>query len=262
MGSATTQALTATTAALNAATVDDLGVARELFIAARTIGESSQLSGALSAWGVPGQARAGVAAQVFATFTPTTVALLRTAVAERWSDTADLISGIEELAIRAAAKAAPATDLEQELFEVLRVVADNPELELALGSRLADSAGKGALVESILTTRASAATTLVVSELVQQPRERRVRSLLTRALRIVADQRGRTVATVHVARPLDAAQTDRLRAAMSERTGSDIALNVVVDASVVGGVRVEIGDEVIDDTVSSRLNDLRQRLAG
>lgn len=262
MGSATTQALAATTSALNATEVSDLGVARELFIAARTIGESSQLSGALSAWGVPGQARAGVAAQVFAAFQPVTVSLLRTAVAERWSDTADLISGVEELAIRAAAKAAPGTDLEQELFEVLRVVADNPELELALGNRLGDGAAKGALASSILNGRASEATTLVVSELVQQPRERRVRALLGRALRIVADQRGRTVATVHVARPLDDAQAERLRAVLAQRTGSDIALNVVVDASLVGGVRVEIGDEVIDDTVSSRLNDLRQRLAG
>jgi F-type H+-transporting ATPase subunit delta len=41
-----------------------------------------------------------------------------------------------------------------------------------------------------------------------------------------------------------------------------VTLNLVVDPTVVGGVRVEIGDDVIDATVSSRLNDLRQRLAG
>ncbi|MGB4780317.1 F0F1 ATP synthase subunit delta, partial [Microbacterium sp.] len=87
-------------------------------------------------------------------------------------------------------------------------------------------------------------------------------ALLSRALRLVADQRGRTVATVYVARILDAAQLERLRAALSERYGTDVALNVVLDTTVVGGVRVEIGDDVIDATVSSRLNDLRQRLAG
>ncbi|WP_312677551.1 F0F1 ATP synthase subunit delta [Microbacterium sp.] len=262
MGSATTQALAATTSALNTATVDDLSIARELFVAARTLGESSQLSGALSSWGVPGQARAKVAEQVFGQLQPVARSLVTAAVAERWSSTSDLISGIEELAIRAAALGAPRVDVEQELFEVSRVVADNPDLELALGSRLGDAAAKGALVANILGGRASEATTLIVSELVQQPRERRVRALLSRALRLVADQRGRTVATVHVAQPLDAAQLERLRSGLSQRYGSDVALNVVVDPKVVGGVRVEIGDDVIDATVSSRLNDLRQRLAG
>ena len=65
-----------------------------------------------------------------------------------------------------------------------------------------------------------------------------------------------------MAQPLDAAQLERLRSGLSQRYGSDVALNVVVDPKVVGGVRVEIGDDVIDATVSSRLNDLRQRLAG
>ncbi len=165
MGSATTQALAATTSALNTATVDDLSIARELFVAARTLGESLQLSGALSAWGVPGQARAKVAEQVFAALQPTARSLVTAAVAERWSSTSDLISGIEELAIRAAALGAPRVDVEQELFEVSRVVADNPDLELALGSRLGDAAAKGALVARILDGRASEATTLIVSEL-------------------------------------------------------------------------------------------------
>lgn len=262
MGSATTQALTATEEALAATKIGDLSVARELFAAARTIGESSQLSGALSAWGVSGETRAGVAGQVFAAFQPATVSLVKTAAAQRWSSLDDLVEGIEALAIRAAAIADAKADVEGELFEVARTVAANPELELALGSRLGDSSAKGALIEKLLSGRASDATTLIVSSLVQQPRERRVRTLLNRALRLVADQRGRTVATVYAASALDAAQLKRLGAALSSRYGADVTLNLVVDASVVGGLRIEIGDDVIDATVSSRLNDLRQRLAG
>ena len=262
MGSATTQALSATQKALEATKIGDLSVSRELFAAARTIAESSQLSGALSAWGVAGEARAGVAGQVFAAYQPITVELLRTAAGARWSTLEDLIAGVEALAIRAAAIASPSDDVEGELFQVARTVAANPELELALGSRLGDSTAKGALIEKLLAGRASEATTLIVSSLVQQPRERRVRTLLSRALRLVADQRGRTVATVYAASPLDAAQVDRLSAALSQRYGADITVNLVVDPSVVGGVRVEIGDDVIDATVSSRINDLRQRLAG
>ncbi len=262
MGSATTQALAATTAELTSAKVSDLETARELFAAAREIAESSQLSGALSSWGAPAAARGQVAATVFAGYSPTAVTLLTSAVSQRWSSVDDLISGIEELAIRAAALGAPQADIEGELFQIARTVASNPELELALGSRLGDGAAKGDLIEKLLGGRASEAATLITSQLVQQPRERRVRYLLDRAMKLVADQRGNTVATVRVATALDAAQHDRLAAALGARYGSDITLNVVVDPQVVGGVRVEIGDDVIDATVSSRLTDLRQRLAG
>lgn len=262
MGSATTQALASTDAALAATKISDLSTARELFLAARTISESSQLSSALSAWGVAGDVRAGVAAQVFAGLQPGTVDLVKVAAAQRWSSLDDLVEGVEGLAIRAAAIAESGVDIEGELFEVTRTVAANPELELALGSRLGEASAKGELVEKILGGRASEATTLIVSSLVRQSRGRRVRTLLSRALRLVADQRGRTVATVFAASALDAAQLERLRSALAARYGADVALNTVVDPSVVGGVRIEIGDDVIDATVSSRLNDLRQRLAG
>lgn len=262
MGSATTQALEATTAKLSAAGVSDLTVARELFAAAREIAESPQLSAALSAWGAPGKARAGLVTAVFAGFSPVTLDLLATAAAQRWSSVGDLVSGVEELAIRAAAVATPGGDLEGELFQVARTIATHPDLELALGSRLGDPAVKGALVEKLFAGRATDAATLVTAELVQQPRERRVRSMMNRALRIVADQRGRSVAIVRVANELDAAQRVRLAAVLRERYGKDVALNVIVDPEVVGGVRIEIGDDVIDGTVSSRITHLRQKLAG
>ncbi|GAA3898982.1 F0F1 ATP synthase subunit delta [Microbacterium invictum] len=262
MGSATTQALAATTAALNDANGVDLDVARELFAAAGALGETPQLSGALSAAVASAEARTKVVTDVFGGFAPVTQSLLSTIAVQRWSSTDDLISAVEEVAIRAAAVAAPTTDIDAELFEVSRAVAGSAELELALGSRLGDAKAKGVLIESILAGRASEPTTLIVSSLVQHSRGRRVRTLLGRALRIVADQRGRTVATVHAARALSDAQISRLRASLGQRYGTDVALSIVVDPTVVGGVRVEIGDDVIDATVSSRLGDLRQRLAG
>ncbi len=262
MGSATTQALAASTAALDAATGIDLEVARELFAASRTLGDTPQLSGALSAAVAPADARSKVVADVFAGFQPTTVSLLATAVAQRWSSPADFVEGVEELAIRAAAVAEPRADIDRELFEVTRAVASNAQLELALGSRLGEGAAKGALIEKILGGSATAATTLIASSLVQQARGRRVRTLLSRAVRLVSAQRGRAVATVHAAAPLSDAQVERLQATLGERYGSSVAINVVVDPSVLGGIRVEIGDDVIDATVSSRLGDLRQRLAG
>ncbi|MFD5214532.1 F0F1 ATP synthase subunit delta [Microbacterium sp. NPDC058345] len=261
MGSATTQALAASTDALAAASGVTLDSAAELFAAARALGESSQLSGALADPTAPAQARSALVEGVFAGASAPVRALLTTVAGERWSSAAQLIDGIEELAIRTAAIASPKDDVASELFGFSRIVAANPEFELALGSRLGDAASKGALVEKVLGSSVSAATVLIASSLVRQPRERRVRQLLSRAIRIVSAQAGRTVATVHTAVPLDAAQQTRLRDALARRYGGEVSLNLVIDPAVVGGLRVQIADDVIDGSISARLADLRQKLA-
>ncbi|WP_457101417.1 F0F1 ATP synthase subunit delta [Microbacterium sp. P5_E9] len=263
MGSATTQAEAATKAALDAASGIDLDVSRELFAAARAVADSPQLGGALADSSASADARAKVIADVFGTaFRPVSVALLTTAVAQRWSSSSDLVDGIEELAVRAAARSDATADVEGELFRFSRTVAANPELELALGARLGDDSAKAVLIETLLKGRASEPTIVIVSSLARQPRERRIRQLLDRAMSLVADQRGRAVATVVSAVPLSDAQTERLTAALSQRYGADVSLNAVVDPAVIGGVRVQIADDVIDASVSSRISDLRKRLAG
>jgi F-type H+-transporting ATPase subunit delta len=164
--------------------------------------------------------------------------------------------------VRAAALSAPGVDVDGELFSVVRLIAETPELELALGSRLGDESAKGALTDTLLRGSTSPATALIVSSLVQQPRERRVRSLLTHAMDLVADQRGSIVATVLTATPLNHAQSERLSAVLTKRYGRKVGLNAVIDPSVVGGLRVQIADDVIDASVAARLTELRQRLAG
>ncbi|MGK3948002.1 F0F1 ATP synthase subunit delta [Microbacterium sp. K2] len=262
MGSATTQALAASAQTLAAAKDVTLDTARELFAAARAVTESSHLSGALADASAPVEARQNVVAAVFGGFSQDAQSVLKTVVAERWSSASQLVDGIEELAIRAAAIAEPQADIAGELFGFTRVIAANAELELALGSRLGGEDAKGALVDKLLAGGVSDATAVIVSSLVRQPRDRRVRQMLGRATRVVADQGDRVVATVHSAKPLTDAQRTRLSDALSRRYDGKISLNEVSDPAVVGGLRVQIADDVIDGSISARLADLRQKLAG
>jgi len=62
-------------------------------------------------------------------------------------------------------------------------------------------------------------------------------------------------------RELSAAQRSRLAQALAQSYGHAIHLNVVLDPSVVGGISVQIGDELIDGTAASRLADVRRKLA-
>lgn len=262
MGSATTQALAASTAALAQAKGVTLDTAGELFTVARLVGESGQLSGALADPAAPAGLREQLVASVFGNTSDDTRQLVTAVVGQRWSDADDLVSGIEELAIRAAAIAEPQADIEGELFSFLRVVAANPELELALGGRLGDDTAKGVLVENLIAAQASAPTTLIVASLVRQPRGRRVRQLLNRAMKIVSAQDGRIVATVHTATPLSAAQRARLGDSLAQRYEGKVSINEVIDPTVVGGLRVQVANDVIDGSISARLAELRQKLAG
>jgi len=79
---------------------------------------------------------------------------------------------------------------------------------------------------------------------------------------VAAQSKDEAVATVRVVQPLSDADRDRLAKALSQQYGREVHLNEIVDSGVLGGMRVEIGDDVIDGTVSSRLDDARRKLVG
>ena len=91
---------------------------------------------------------------------------------------------------------------------------------------------------------------------------RTVTTALSTYQQVAATLHGQRVATVRVAHPLSDAEQERLTDALSRQYDRPIHLNTVVDPEVLGGIRVEIGDDVIDGTVASRLDDARRKLAG
>ena len=158
--------------------------------------------------------------------------------------------------------AAPATvTINDELIAILTAVTSTADLELALGSKLGSADSRVAVVNRLLADKASAHTLAIVTALIAQPRGRRIAELIRSASAIVAEQSGSTVATVTVAAPLSAAQRERLEKSLSGQYGRTIRINEVVDQGILGGMRVHIGDEIIDGTIANRITDLRLRLA-
>jgi F-type H+-transporting ATPase subunit delta len=66
--------------------------------------------------------------------------------------------------------------------------------------------------------------------------------------------------TVRAAVPLEAGQSDALKAALSKRFGRQIELTSTIDESVIGGAIIDAGDTVIDGSVRGRLERLAQTL--
>jgi F-type H+-transporting ATPase subunit delta len=121
---------------------------------------------------------------------------------------------------------------------------------------------KAALVERLLGGKANPATVSIVRHLVQSPRGRRIGELLQSAAETVADASGRIVATVTAAAPLSDAQLAKLTSTLTTQYGREPRIALRIDPTVIGGLRVQIGEDVIDGTVASRLADLRLQLAG
>lgn len=262
MGSATREAVADIRAALDRLDGVDLATVEQLFSAGRVIGSSTQLRNILADHAVDEGEKAQIVERVFGSnLGAPAKTLLVSAVSRRWSTQDDLLAGIEELGLRAAAISADEdTNIEAELFTFGSAVSSNSELELAVGSKRGNDRSKTALVDALLQN-ASPQTRAIVRHLVQQPRGRRIGELLRHAARTVADESNLAIATVTTARPIGDEQLHRLRGGLAKRYGRNIKVNQVIDADVIGGLRVQIGDDVIDGSVATKIHDLRLQLA-
>ncbi len=74
--------------------------------------------------------------------------------------------------------------------------------------------------------------------------------------------KGTTTAQVTAAHKLTAAQKKALEAKLKARTGREMAVDVTVDPSILGGLVVRIGSEQIDSSIKTRLSRLGQQMKG
>lgn len=241
----------------------DAGVAGDLFAVVDLLESQPALRRAFTDPGKPASVRQQLATNLLRGRIGEGALAVVNAVTElRWSSGARFVDALERQGVRAvlanAGGDAELDEIEDELFRFGRLVASDTELRNALGDRTRSLTGRQELVTRLLQDRAAAATTLLAARAVKA-RDRNFAVTLDGYLELAAQTRQRVVATVRVARPLEADQADRLRAALSRQAGRPVAMHVVVDPDVLGGIRVELGDQVIEGTVAARLEDARRR---
>jgi F-type H+-transporting ATPase subunit delta len=191
----------------------------------------------------------------------TAVDIVAEAAAKRWAGGRSFAGAVERQAVRAQLMVADSEgnleNTEDELFRFARLVEANPDLRNALSDRAVPVAKRQELVEQLLTGRATAATTSLAKRAVGA-RERTFAHTIEGFVTLAAAHKHRVVATVRVARPLTAEQRERLRGSLSRQVGREVAVQEIIDPDVLGGVRVELGDEVVEGTVADRLEQARR----
>jgi F-type H+-transporting ATPase subunit delta len=260
VGSASRQALATAIAAFDELGTTDLETAERLLSATRAIAGSTQLRALLADPGIEPKGKLSVVRQVFKGYGDV-IGVIEAASVGRWSSGNELVDGLETLGFRAVASSAKGESIDRELFAFGEVVRSNADLELAMGSSFGTLDSKAALIDRLLKT-ATEQTRLVVRHIVLSLGRRRFADAVKRAASVIAEQSGYGVATVRTATALTAPQLERLETSLSARYGKKLSINQVVDPSLIGGVRISVGDDVIDGSVATRLNDLRLQLAG
>jgi F-type H+-transporting ATPase subunit delta len=151
-------------------------------------------------------------------------------------------------------------EVEDELFRFARTYESNETLREALTDEMVPAAMREKVVEDLLGGKATPTTVQLVSMVVGSGRGRELPAIIDKLVQRASASKNLEVAEVRSAVALTDDQQDRLKAALTNATGKQVNLKVIVDSSVLGGIVATVGDTVIDGSVRTRLDQLKSRL--
>ncbi|MBT2595813.1 F0F1 ATP synthase subunit delta [Arthrobacter sp. ISL-72] len=251
-----------------------LQLAKDLFGILGTVDSSAGLRRALTDPSRSGDEKSALVKQLFSGKVSADAVDIASGLAgSRWASARDIGDALETLAAsvviavaenKSAVSASGITGLEaleNDLFSFNQVVGSSHEVQRALSEPQASPAAKIALAEKFVPNVSEEAKVLI-GQAVSQPRGLKVTSLVRRFAELAAKRQQRWIATVSVTRPLTETQTSRLQAGLNALYGRELKINVTVDPALIGGIRIQVGDEVVDASVITRLGQLQRQLAG
>lgn len=160
----------------------------------------------------------------------------------------------------ASEKSGKAETVLGELEDILELARANKDMSEVLASRLIDSGKRDAFLVRTLQGRVSEQT---LSFLRLLNRKDRLSHLvpITGALDMLVQERfGRIEVDVFTAAPIAQSELDSIRRRLAEALKKDVVVHPYTDASMIGGIKIRMGDQLIDASVRAELNRLRDRL--
>jgi F-type H+-transporting ATPase subunit delta len=245
---------------------DCTGISTDLFSVVSALNSSIGLRRAFTDPARDAAAKAELAKDLFAkNISAKVLELVSAAAALRWSSSVDISSALEQLAIEAEATAANSDNsldrVQEELFAFGEILADHQDLRITFGDRLGSEQGKAELVASLFGSKAAPSTVRLLTHLVNGFAGRGIDNVLEVYVEAVAARRNRLIVLVRTRSHLTPAQSEKLAAVMGKQVGQPVHLNYEIDPSVVGGISIRFGDELVDGTISTRLAEAGRALA-
>lgn len=241
-------------------------LAQELFAVVDVIDQDGSLRRALVDPARDESARQGIVKAIFSgKVSLSAINVVAAAAAARWSEERDLADALEHTAVIAAAIAAQSRggsisleSVVNQMLTFVNSVDSSAEAQRALTDDRASARAKERLAVVLSGNASEPESVLLIQRAASHPRGMTPARLAEKFVEIIVNRQNRSIAKVSVAHPLTEEQTAKLRAALVKAYGRDLKLDITQDSSLIGGIRVQVGDEIIDGSIQSRLTELER----
>jgi len=142
----------------------------------------------------------------------------------------------------------------------LAAIAANPDLLQLADNPKVSAAQVFDVITGVARAPLSAQAKNFLRTVIDNGRVRAMPEIAAQFRALVNEQNGSSDAVVYSAFPIDAQALDGLKEALQRRFGRQLNLSVQLDESLIGGVRVVVGDEVLDTSVQARLEHMKAAL--
>ncbi|MBM7050993.1 MULTISPECIES: F0F1 ATP synthase subunit delta [unclassified Rothia (in: high G+C Gram-positive bacteria)] len=244
-------------------------LAEELFAVVDVIDRDGTLRRALIDPSREIESRTGIVKAVFAgKISDSALNVVAEAVSQRWSEERDLADALETVATLSAAIAAESRGGVEALETVvnnllifINTVNTSAQAQEALVDGRASNEAKKKLAISLGGTNVAPESQLLLERAGARPRGLTAARVAQKFVEIIVKRQNRWIARVTAARPLSEAQIVKLQNALNKVYNKNLKLDITIDPAVVGGLRVQVGDEIVDGTVSTKLSELDRAVA-
>lgn len=192
-----------------------------------------------------------------------TMEIMTEVVKRRWSRAADIANAVEDFGVDAMMYYADATDstlqVSIELAELHSALLNTPVVRAKLYDETVPSEARVKFFHELFDGKGLNKVTMRLAEhATENLRRRRYLETIQWLINKLSRHMGESMVIVTTATPLKQEQIDKLIAVYSKKIGRAVHINSVVDPSVLGGMRVQVGDEVTDNTVVAQLENLQR----
>lgn len=241
-------------------------IGNELFTITKVLDDSIQLERALTDPSRPVADKVAVLKELLGDNAhPMTMEIMTDLVSRRWSRARDIANAVEDFGVDAMMYYADATDatlqVSIELSELHSALLNLPVVRAKLYDYQATSEARVKLFREVFSGKTLNKVTMRFAEHATcNLRRRRYLETIQWLINKFSRHMGESMVTVTTATPLKKEQIKRLVEVYSAKVGRQVHINSVVDPTVLGGMRIQVGDEVTDNTVVAQLQNLHRKV--
>ena len=241
-------------------------IGNELFTITKVLDDSIQLERALTDPSRPVADKVAVLKELLGDNAhPMTMEIMTDLVSRRWSRARDIANAVEDFGVDAMMYYADATDatlqVSIELSELHSALLNLPVVRAKLYDYQATSEARVKLFREVFSGKTLNKVTMRLAEHATcNLRRRRYLETIQWLINKFSRHMGESMVTVTTATPLKKEQIKRLVEVYPAKVGRQVHINSVVDPTVLGGMRIQVGDEVTDNTVVAQLQNLHRKV--